>query len=163
MTRRRHLSKLAARVVDRIPLVCLTHPFELGLGIALLATLVRGLLADQVTPSIDATLPELPRILYQAVSGLAGIGIVAGLISRDRWTPGRAVERAGLYLASGAFIGYALVLGGTAGGKAFVNVIVSVCIGLACLFRGIAIRRRELIELKVLTASNADREDGPTA
>lgn len=163
---RQAVRRALSRLGDRIPLVCLTHPFELGLGIALLATLVRGLLAGQVTPSIDATLPDVPRIMYQAVSGLAGIAIVTGLTVRERHrgqraeNMGRAIERAGLYLAAGAFLGYSIVLGGTTGGKAFVNVIVSVAIGLACILRGVAIRRSELIELEALRSVNRAEDGG---
>jgi hypothetical protein len=144
---------------SRIPAVFLTHPFELALGVALVATLVRALLVGAVSPSIDSTLPTFPRLAYQIVSGLAGIGIIVGLLTRERWRPGRTVERAGMWLAFGAFGGYAIVLGATNGWDAFVNVVVSAVLSLACLARALAIRLAELLEYRALRYANRGVDD----
>ncbi len=144
----------------RLPLVCLTHPFELGLGVALVATLAKGLLTGQVTNSIDTTLPDIPRILYQVVSGLAGVTILVGLLSREKWQPGRGVEQAGLWLAAGAFIGYAIILGSAVGWSASVNVGTSFFIGVSCVLRALAIGLSQAIELRALRIRHDD-EDVP--
>lgn len=144
---------------SRIPAVFLTHPFELALGVALMATLIRGILVGEVAPSIDTTLPELPRLLYQVISGCAGIGIVVGLLTRERWRPGRTIERAGMWLAFGAFGGYAFILANSAGWSAFVNVVVAGVISIACLLRALAIRLAEVLEYRALRYANRGIDD----
>jgi hypothetical protein len=151
------IRRLLARLPD-LPTVLYTHPFELCLGIVLILVAVRGVLEGVVTPSIDETLPVAPRVAYQAVSAAAGLLIVVGLNVRDRWQPGKAIEQAGLYLGAGAFIGYAIVVAGSLGWVAFVNIGISVAIGVACILRARAIRRAERIKLAVLELANREDE-----
>lgn len=142
--------------LPELPTVFYTNPFELLLGVLLLLIAARGVLADAVTPSVDDTLPAGPRFLYLLLSAAAGILIVLGLSlrARKREPLGKILERAGLYLCAGAFAGYAVVLGGTNGWPATVNVAISVALALACVLRARAIRRADLIKLAVLTAAN---------
>lgn len=146
-------------VIRRLPLVALTHPFELALGALLIAIAVRGALAGQVTPSIDETLPAWPRLAYQTISAGAGVGILVGLITREKWAPGRGVEKASMCLAAGAFLGYAIVLGSTLGWVAFVNVATAIVIGVACLCRAIAIHLSERLTLNAVRHQLRTEED----
>lgn len=134
----------------RIPPVLLTHPFEVALSIALLAPPARGLLAGAVTPSVDSTLPEVPLAAYQLVSGLAGLMILSGLLTREKWRPGRTLERAGMWMAAGAFIGYGVVVMFALGWVGFVNIVTTLVIGCACVLRALAIRLAEILEYRAL-------------
>ena len=64
----------------RIPLVLLTHPFELALGAVLIINGLRGFAGD-ISPSL-ATLPQWLQVVYLAVSTVGGTGVVTGLLAR---------------------------------------------------------------------------------
>jgi hypothetical protein len=144
---------------SRIPPVLLTHPFELALSVALLAPPVRGLLSGLVTPTLDNTLPEAPLIAYQLISGIAGLAIMVGLLSREKWKPGRTVERAGMFIASGAFGGYAWVLILNLGWSAFVNIVLVGIFSIACVLRGLAIQLAQVLEFRALRYANRGIDD----
>lgn len=143
----------------RLPTVLLTHPFELALGLVLVLILIRGLLVDQVTPSVDSTLPFWPRAAYQAASGGAGVCIVFGLLVREKWRPGKGVEQFGLWLAAGALLSYAYILGASVGWSGFVNITMSALIGIACILRNVGLRVAELLKLSILVHSNEENDD----
>lgn len=142
-----------------IPLVCLTHPFELALGAALVANGLRGFLGAP-SPSV-ADLPVIPLLMYLAISTLGGLGVIAGLVMNDPpQHHGRAVsiERASLYLVSASYAGFAILVIGNNGANGIPAGLVALVVGAACLFRAIAIRRAALTVLEELRrATRGDR------
>lgn len=147
--------------LPELPTAFYTTPFEVCLGILLVLIAARGVLADVITPSLDKTLPAGPLAAYILTSAGAGILILLGLYLREhqRDSLGKILERAGLYLCAGTFGGYAVVLFGTLGWLAFVNVAVSLLIAFACILRARAIRRADLIKLAVLRAANYHQQE----
>jgi uncharacterized integral membrane protein len=136
-----------------LPVILYAHPFELALGFAFAALGIRGLIADVTSPSVDA-LPELPLLLYRLGSIIAGLGIIAGLIMRQR-PIGRAIERASCYVLAGVLGAFALILLVVNGWDAFATGLVCIALGAACFFRARAIAKTERVILEQLRAANA--------
>jgi hypothetical protein len=144
------------RIPLRIPLVFLTHPFELALAAALVVAGIRGVFGD-VTPSL-ASLPEMPRALYLAVSTTGGVGLIVGVSTSDpngHVGLGLSIERAALFLVGASYAGLAILLVGNNGSEGVPTAIVAAVIGLACLLRTVAIRRSVRIVLRTLRNRNA--------
>jgi hypothetical protein len=139
-----------------LPVVLYAHPFELLVGVALIVIGLRAALEGTTTPSVDS-LPDLPLLLYRAATTVGGIGIVAGLLNRDRLRDGKAIERASLYVVSGAWFSYSVLVIGVQGWRdGFASAAITGLIATACLLRASAIAKTERVILATLREANAD-------
>lgn len=154
----RILRRIRRRI--RLPILFYAHPFELVLGFLLVLSGIRALIDGDTTPSVNAALPPSILVAFQTMSFLAGLGIMSGLILRT-YATGRMLERAGLWLAVSAYGGYGIVLAGTYPmSLIWANFTTAVGIALAFGLRARALRRSELVILKVLrNSTDADASE----
>lgn len=141
----------------RFPNVLYAHPFEYAVGVGLILIGLRALFEGATTPSVDQ-LPAAPLALYRVAATLGGVAVVGGLLAR-RHAIGRAIERAGCYVLSGALAGYAvLVLVYQGRDAGFAVGVITGALSLACLLRALAIRKTERVILATLREVNRDPE-----
>lgn len=140
-----------------VPVLFYAHPFELSLGIVLVVQGIRGLLTGDSSPAVDATLPEFPLLAYRLLNLLAGVGIVVGLLIRER-ALGRAVERAACWLAAGGYLAYVVLLEREYGliGDATWNMTTAAAVAIGCALRARAGTKTERVILATMRAANAD-------
>lgn len=131
-----------------------SHPFEVALGVAFLVNAARAILEGTSAPSVDA-LPPLPLFLYRLASGAAGLGILAGVWWGDR-PLGSAIRRAALYVIAGVWSSYAVLLVTFNGiGPAFSTATTLAALAVACVIKGLAIRKADRVVLAALREANA--------
>lgn len=147
-----------------MPVVLLTHPFELALGALLVVNAIRFLAFSEVTPSLDA-LPLAPRLLYLTVSALGGIAVVTGLFLNDRAGKryeraalGIALERAALFLVAASYAGLGILIVGVNGRAGIGTALVTTVVAAACILRTVAIRRS--VQAVTRALKRARQEDG---
>lgn len=142
----------------RVPLVLLTHPFELALGGVLVANGLRGF-GGKISPSL-AALPGWLTLGYLIVSTIGGVGVVVGLLLRADSVPGFGVvlERASLFLVAASYFTLAVAIL-QANGSGGVGVAVTLGVVMAaCLLRAHAIRLAARAVLRTLTIINREAE-----
>lgn len=143
----------------RVPILFYAHPFELAFGFVLFVSGIRAFVSGESSAAINNALPEAALIAFQIVSFLAGSAVISGLLLRDK-PFGRTLERIGCLLASGAYTGYAVILGTTLPlNLAWSTLTMVLAVASAFWFRAKAIRKTELTILRTLRAANANDPD----
>jgi hypothetical protein len=156
MPHRDPLKVLANRRV--IPLVLLTHPFELALGGVLVINGVRGFFGD-VSTSL-AALPHWLVIVFLVVSTVGGAGVTVGLILRSDHLVGLGVrlERSSLFLVAASYFTLAVAILQT-NGKGGIGVAATLIFVMAgCLLRARAIYMASKTILHTLMIVNRESE-----
>jgi hypothetical protein len=142
----------------RIPLVLLTHPFELALGSVLAINGVRGWLGDLSSSLLD--LPEWLTLAYLIVSTIGGVGVVAGIVLRADHLVGLGVrlERSSLFLVAASYTTLALAILNVNGRGGLGIALTLLVITLACILRAVAIKKASTTILHTLTVINREAE-----
>lgn len=142
----------------RIPLVLLTHPFELALGSVLVINGIRGWSGDLSTSLAD--LPEWLTLTYLIVSTGGGIGVVTGIVLRADHLVGLGVrlERSSLFLVAAAYFTLAIAILGANGRGGLGIALTLMVITMACILRAVAIKKASRTILHTLTVINAEAE-----
>lgn len=140
-----------------MPVVVDAHPFELGLGLVGIVNGVRTIVTTQTTPAVSA-LPDAPIVALTAAGLLGGLFMLGGLLGRSR-ALGRSIERYGLWLAGGSYLGYCAVLWlNIPIAMSWSSITLSGILGIACLIRQHAVGKAERVILKALRTANEDHD-----
>lgn len=120
----------------------LAHPFEIAFAMLFVVVGISLALHNhEVKLSAVQMLPKPLVIAWEVCLLLGGPAIVAGLLWPGSEFMGRAIERAGCYLAAAVWTSYVIVIWKMAGAAAAVPIAQGATITLGCMLRAWALSR----------------------
>lgn len=118
----------------------LAHPFECAFAVLFVVVGVAlALKGHEVRLSTVQLLPRPIVIAWEVCLLIGGPAMMAGLVWRGSELMGRAIERAGCYLAAAVWASYAIVVAKYAGTVGGVAIAQGLTITLGCLVRAWAL------------------------